>query len=183
MKKYPRIIALALALLMCVGLFAGCGSKKDPGKDWKYVQDAGKMVIGITDYEPMNYYDDDGTLIGFDTELAQAVCDYLGIDAEFIEIDWDYKETELNAYNIDCIWNGFTYTEERDQNLDFSEHYLYNQIVTVIRREDAAKYATVADLANAKICAEGGSSGESCISADPDLSKAQYTPWTAWSTP
>lgn len=176
MKKYSRILALVLMLVMCVALFAGCAGKaKTADKDWDYVKDAGKMVIGITDYEPMNYYDANGTLVGFDTDLTQAVCDYLGVDAEFIEINWDNKETELNSYNIDCIWNGFTYTEDRDKNLDFSEHYLYNQIVLVVRTEDLGKYTSTADLADARICAEGGSSGETCVLEDEYLSTADYT--------
>ncbi|HQQ88994.1 MAG TPA: transporter substrate-binding domain-containing protein [Oscillospiraceae bacterium] len=160
-----KLFALIMAMLMVAVLFSGCSEEtKDPSKDWDYLEKAGKLVIGITDYPPVNYYADDGTLIGFDTEFAQAVCDYLGIEPEFVEIDWDNKEIELNGYSIDCIWNGMTYTEERDENMDFSEKYLYNNIVAVIRTEDADKYKTVEDFANATLTAEGGSTGEARIS-------------------
>ncbi|HPR40649.1 MAG TPA: transporter substrate-binding domain-containing protein [Oscillospiraceae bacterium] len=159
-----KLFALIMAMLMVAVLFSGCSEEtQDPSNDWENVEKAGKLVIGITDYPPVNYYADDGTLIGFDTEFAQAVCDYLGIEPEFVEIDWDNKEIELNGYSIDCIWNGMTYTEERDENMDFSEKYLYNSIVAVIRTEDADKYKTVEDFANATLTAEGGSTGETRI--------------------
>lgn len=160
-----KIFALILAMLMVTALFGGCSEQtKDPAKDWDNVEKAGKLVIGITDYPPVNYYDDDGTLIGFDTEFATAVCAYLDIEPEFVEIDWDNKEIELNGYSIDCIWNGMTYTEERDENMDFSKNYLYNNIVAVIRTADADKYKTVEDFAAATLTAEGGSTGEARIS-------------------
>ncbi len=159
-----KLFALVMAMLMVAVLFGGCSQEtKDPAKDWDYVEKAGKLVIGITDYPPVNYYAEDGTLIGFDTEFAQAVCAYLDIEPEFVEIDWDNKEIELNGYSIDCIWNGMTYTEERDENMDFSKNYLYNNIVAVIRTADADKYKTAEDFASATITAEGGSTGEACV--------------------
>ena len=78
--------------------------------DLAYIQSNGKMVIGYTVYEPMNYTDADGNFTGFDTELATAVCEKLGVEPEFVEINWDTKETELAAKSIDCIWNGLTLT-------------------------------------------------------------------------
>ncbi|MBQ3403898.1 MAG: transporter substrate-binding domain-containing protein, partial [Oscillospiraceae bacterium] len=112
--------------------------------DFAFIKDKGTMVIGITDYEPMNYYAEDGSITGFDTDLAVAVCEKLGVTPEFVEIDWDNKEIELNSKNIDCIWNGFTYTPERDENMDFSYHYMYNQIVMVVRTADLDKYTPAA---------------------------------------
>jgi len=170
-----RSIALFLVLTLCFAALAGCSSKKNAADDLEYVKKNGEMIIGITDYEPMNYYAADGTIIGFDTELAQAVCDKLGITAKFVEIDWDNKEIELDSYKIDCIWNGFTYTAARDENLDFTKNYLYNGIVIVVRTDDLGKYASVSDLADAKIAAEGGSTAEEAILADAVLSKADYT--------
>lgn len=158
-----RFFAMALAMLMLAALLGGCDAEKDPAKDWDYVEKAGKLVIGITDYPPVNYYDESGALIGFDTEFAQAVCAKLGVEAEFVEIDWDNKEIELNGYSIDCIWNGMTYTAERDENMDFSKNYLYNNILAVIRAEDAETYKTAGDFAAAVVTAEGGSTGEGCV--------------------
>jgi polar amino acid transport system substrate-binding protein len=179
-----RIIAIALVAVLCVVTFAACsndkkdsktedeGSKTEAVDDLAKIEDAGKMVIGITDYEPMNYYDADGTLIGFDTEYAQLVCEKLGVEAEFIEIDWDNKEIELNAGEIDAIWNGMTYTEERDENMDFADPYVRNAIVVVVKKENAAKYKTAADLVSAKIAAEGGSTGAEAVADNEDLKDA-----------
>ncbi len=101
--------------------------------DWAYVQGNGKLIIGITYFAPMNYKDDNGELIGFETEFAKAVCDVLGIDAEFQEISWAAKETELASKNIDCIWNGMTITEERATNMSVSIPYMQNKQVKVVK--------------------------------------------------
>ncbi|MDR1815877.1 MAG: transporter substrate-binding domain-containing protein [Clostridiales Family XIII bacterium] len=146
------------------------------GSDLEKVTAAGKIVIGITDYEPMNYYEADNTLVGFDTEYAQAVCAQLGIEPEFIEIDWDNKELELNAGSIDAIWNGMTYTAARDENMDFSAPYLPNYIYVVVRSADAEKYKTKEDLASARIVSEGGSTGEEAVLEDEVLGQAEFTP-------
>ena len=169
-----KILTLALAALMVVMALAGCGST-ETASDLAYITEKGKMVIGYTVYAPMNYTDDAGNFTGFDTELAIAVCEKLGVEPEFIEIDWDTKEIELNAKNLDCIWNGFTITEEREENLDFSKPYIENKQVVVIRRADAAKYTDAASLAEAKLVAEISSAGESAIADDENLSKANYT--------
>ena len=108
--------------------------------DAAYIQGNGVLKIGYTYFEPMNYNDENGQLTGFDTEYAKRVCEELGLTPEFIEINWDTKEIELNSKNIDCIWNGFTYTPERDENMDFSYHYMFNQIVMVVRTDDLDKY-------------------------------------------
>ena len=85
----------------------------DPDSDLAYILDKGTLVIGITQYAPMNYYDESGELIGFDTEFAEALCAELGVTPEFIVIDWDTKELELKSKKIDCIWNGLTIKEDR----------------------------------------------------------------------
>ena len=133
------------------------------------------MVIGYTVYAPMNYTDDNGNFTGFDTELAIAVCEKLGVTPEFVEIDWDAKEIELNSKNIDCIWNGFTITEERKENISFTKPYIENKQVVVIKKADAEKYTDAASLAAAKLVAEISSAGESAIADDENLAKATYT--------
>lgn len=168
MKK--KLAALLVAV-MCMSLFAGCGSKK---KDLEYIKDNGEMIIGITIYEPMNYYDADGTLIGFDTEFAKAVCEKLGVKAKFQVIEWEQKEAELKSKTIDCIWNGLTVTEKRKENMAFSTSYVSNRQVAIIRKADAEKYATAEQMAGAKMIAEGGSAGETAIQADATLSKNPY---------
>ena len=143
--------------------------------DLEYVKNKGKLVIGYTVYAPMNYTDDNGEFVGFDTEVAKAVCAKLGVEPEFVEINWDTKEMELDSKMIDCIWNGFTITEEREENLDFSVPYILNKQVVVIRKADADTYKDTASLSGANLVAEVASAGESAISDDENLSKANYT--------
>lgn len=147
----------------------------NPESDLEYVKGKGKMTIGYTVYAPMNYTNDAGEFVGFDTEFAEAVCEKLGIEPEFVEINWDTKEVELEAKKIDCIWNGFTITKEREENLDFSIPYILNKQVVVIRKADADKYKDTASLAAANLVAETSSAGESAIKDDENLSKANYT--------
>jgi len=151
------------------------GGTPAAGSDLAYVKQQGELKIGITIYEPMNYYDANGKLIGFDTEFAQAVCKNLGVTPKFIEINWDTKEVELSAKNIDCIWNGFTITDDRKQSIAFSDPYIRNRQVAVIRAKDADKYKTTADMVNANIVAEQGSAGETAVQDDPSLKNAPYT--------
>jgi polar amino acid transport system substrate-binding protein len=171
MKK-TLLFMLAAVLALALG---ACGTKTDEAKDddLSYIQDKGTLVIGITEYEPINYYDENQKLIGFDTEFAEALCAKWGLTPEFVIINWDTKETELNAKNIDCIWNGLTVTEERRENMGFSEPYLRNEQVVVVRAADAGKYTDAASLAGAKIVAEAESAGESTVAAYAD--GAEYT--------
>ena len=170
MKKF---FALLLTALMVMSL-AACGSSaKD--SDAKYIEKKDKLLIGITIYEPMNYYDANGNLTGFDTEFAQAVCDKLGLKAEFVEINWDTKEIELNAKSIDCIWNGMTITEERAANMSISYPYVKNAQVVVVKADSAI--ASTADLIGKTVVAEIGSAGEGQIKGDDanaDLAQANY---------
>ena len=104
--------------------------------DYKYVMDKGELIIGITYFAPMNYENEKGELVGFETEFAKAVCAKLGVTAKFQEISWAAKETELAAKNIDCIWNGMTITEEREQNMSISIPYMQNKQVMVVKAEE-----------------------------------------------
>ena len=101
--------------------------------DLAYVKEKGELVIGMTLFAPMNYYDENKELIGFETEFAKAVCEKLGVTPKFVEINWDTKEIELNAKSIDCIWNGMTITEERLANMSISVPYMKNKQVMVAK--------------------------------------------------
>jgi len=161
MKKVGLII-LAVALCLAVVLsLAGCN--KD--KDWQYIEGKGKMVIAYTVFEPMNY-EEGGKLIGFDTELAEAVCKELGVKPVFQLIDWDNKFLELNSKSVDCLWNGFTVNEERAKEADFSVSYLYNKQIAVIRKTDEATYTNKETIKAGSLVAESGSAGEDVIKAD-----------------
>lgn len=172
-----RKIALLLVVVLCCSLFSACSNtpKFDPNADdWQYLQDKGEITIGITLYEPMNYYDNAGKLVGFDTEFAEAACAKLGLKPNFVEINWDTKEVELKAGTIDCIWNGLTIQDDRKENMDFSDPYVKNMQVVVIRKADAAKYTDTASLSDSRLVAEVSSAGEGAVAANADLAKANY---------
>jgi polar amino acid transport system substrate-binding protein len=122
----------------------------------------------------MNYYDESGKLIGFETEFAEAVCKKLGVEPKFQVIDWEQKENELKSRTIDVIWNGLTVTEERKENMAFSTAYVSNKQVIVIKDSNAAKYATVEGMAGASCVAENGSAGETAIKTNAVLSQNKY---------
>ena len=181
-----KIMAIFAAAAMCIGL-CGCSSNgsssgassagdsnESAGGDWSYIQNKGTLVAGITYYEPMNYLDENGELTGFETEFTKAVCEKLGVKAEFQVIDWNQKEMELNAKTIDAIWNGLTVTEDRKENMAFSTPYIRNKQVVVIKADNKDKYADIASMAGASVCAESGSAGQSAIASDQVLSGNKF---------
>ena len=151
---------------------AASGSTAAAESDLDDIKGKGKMVIGYTVYEPMNYTDADGNFTGFDTELATAVCEKLGVEPEFVEINWDTKETELAAKSIDCIWNGLTLTDDREENLACTKPYVKNAQVVVVK--DGTEYTSTADLVGKTVVAEAGSAGETTIQEDENLAQADY---------
>lgn len=167
-----KLLALLMALCMVFALVACGDSKKESeGKDdtkseasdWQKIKESGKLKIGITIYEPMNYKDKDGNLVGFDTEYAEAVCEKLGVEADFIEINWDTKETELESGNIDCIWNGFTIRDDLKEKIAFTDPYIKNKQVVVIQKANVKKYKDAKSFDGVSVAAESGSAGESAI--------------------
>lgn len=174
MKKFLGII-LAGAMLMVT--FTGCSpnsSNASTKEDWDYIAAKKQLVIGITLFEPMNYKED-GELTGFETEFAKAVCEKLGVEAKFQEIDWKTKEVELNAKNIDCIWNGLTIDADRKENMAISTPYMQNKQIMVTKAENAANYTTAESLKNATLVAEAGSAGETVATTDAFFKDAKYT--------
>ena len=151
---------------------ASSAAASDAASDLDYIKEKGSMVIGYTVYEPMNYTDADGNFTGFDTELATAVCEKLGVEPEFVEINWDTKVVELDAKSIDCIWNGMTLTEDIMANTATTKAYAKNAQVVVVK--DGTDYTSTADLADKTVVAEAGSAGEAAIQGDENLSKADY---------
>ena len=140
--------------------------------DLDYIKGKGKLVIGYTVYEPMNYTDADGNFTGFDTELATAVCEQLGVEPEFVEINWDTKIVELDAKSIDCIWNGMTLTDDIMANTATTKAYAKNAQVVVVK--DGTDYTSTDDLVGKTVVAEAGSAGEAAITDDENLSQADY---------
>ena len=162
-----KLLVLILTVVMCVG-FSACNAEAKT--DWDYISSKGELVIGITLYEPMNYYDADGKLTGFDTEFAEALCAKLGVTPKFQIIDWNSKESELNSKTIDATWNGLTIKEERKENMAFTTAYLRNKQCVVINSANADKYTTIDTMKGASVAAESGSAGEDAIKADAVLS-------------
>ena len=183
-----KIIALVLAVLMAAMcfVFAACGDKggeettvagetTETASDLDYIKANGKMIIGYTEFAPMNYKDDEGNFVGFETEFAKAVCEELGDEAQFQLIDWGAKETELKSKTIDCIWNGMTITPERKAEMEISTAYMANKQVLLVKAENADKYLTAEDLKGANIVAEIESAGEGVAKENELFAEAKYT--------
>ncbi|MCD8249172.1 MAG: transporter substrate-binding domain-containing protein [Lachnospiraceae bacterium] len=132
----------------------------DTDSDLAYVQEKGTLVVGITDFEPMDYKDEDGNWIGFDADMATAFAEYLGVEVEFVEIDWDNKILELDGKTIDCVWNGMTLTDEVMSAMDCSNAYSSNSQVVVLAADIAEDYVDVESLADLSFAVESGSAGE-----------------------
>lgn len=157
MKKILTIVLLVAVLATCA--LTGCGESTDS------TLSDGKLTIGYTIYPPMNYTDDKGDFVGFDTELAKLFCEKLGVSAEFVEINWDNKFIDLESKNIDVIWNGMTITDEVKEKTASSKAYFTNKQVVVCKASDAANYTSVASLSGKNVIVEGGSAGEEVATA------------------
>ncbi len=185
-----KIIALLLVAAM-VFCFAGCSPKNSEpssdsnltpeqakelvdslnaaadeiaNSDLAYVKDKGTLVVGITDFAPMDYTDDNGEWIGFDADMAKAFAASLGVAVEFIEIEWDNKIFELNGKTIDCVWNGMTLTNEVLGSMSCSKPYCDNAQVVVVKSDAAADYQTKESLSELSFAVEAGSAGQAAVS-------------------
>lgn len=159
-----KLLVLALSLVMVVMCFAACGNKDEGITEPDNVEDKKTIVVGYTIYEPMNYKDESGKLVGFDTELAEAVFGNLGYEIDFQLIDWTARYTDLSSGVIDCIWNGFTANSKDDdgvaraEKVDFSYNYMENRQVIVVKSD--SQIATAEDLNGLVGGVEGGSAGQ-----------------------
>lgn len=183
MKNMKKIISLALAFVICAFCLISCGktnsgtdteagtetkaanadTEAKSDSDLNYIKGKGTLIIGVTDYEPMDYQDENGDWTGFDAEVAKAVCEKLGVTPVFQEISWSAKESELASKTIDCIWNALTVDADRAANMALTDNYMVNRQVIVVRASDADKYADKDSFADATFVAEGGSAGEGVI--------------------
>ena len=162
--KRMKFFLLALALIFVLSAAFGCAKKEDK-----------TFTVGFdADFPPYGYIDENGEYIGFDLDLAAEVCTRRGWTLKLSPIDWNSKDFELESGAIDCIWNGFTITEERKEALTFSEPYVKNMQVVVIKAENADVYTDTASLSSANLVAEVASTGEGAIAEDENLSKANY---------
>ena len=188
MRKWKKAVSLMLTAAMALS-FAACGgsassassasgtagsSEAESGadsaaasenvasfteSDVAYVQDKGTLVVGMTDFAPMDYRDDSGEWIGFDADMAKAFAEYLGVEVEFLEINWDNKLMELDTKGVDAIWNGMTITDEVTNGASVSEPYCNNGQVVVLPADKAADYQDVESLSGLNFAVENGSAG------------------------
>lgn len=155
MKKLLAII-LAVILSAC---FTACGNSTSDS-DMAYVKEKGKLVVGITDFEPMDYKNENGEWIGFDADLAKLFAEKLGVDVEFVQITWGNKIFEINSKTIDVVWNGMTLNEEVKAGMDCSVPYLNNGQIVVLPADKAADFSTVEACRSLNFAVEDGSAGE-----------------------
>jgi polar amino acid transport system substrate-binding protein len=145
-----------------------------PQTDMEYIKEKGTLVVGITDFAPMDYLDEDGNWIGFDADIAKAFAESLGVTVEFTEINWDNKVMELDGKTIDCVWNGMTLTDEVKAAMECSAAYCNNSQVVIVPKDKAADYQTAEACKDLMFAVEAGSAGEAEVAA----LGYQYTPVT-----
>ena len=181
-----KLMALLLTGCVLATALVGCGAKQEATEapvaedaveapvaeedagaesDLAYVKDKGVLVVGITDFAPMDYKDESGEWIGFDADMAKGFAEKLGVEVEFVEIDWDNKILELDGKTVDCIWNGMTLTDEVKAAMDCSNAYCNNAQVVIVPADKAADYQTVESLEGLAFAAEAGSAGETEVMA------------------
>ena len=188
-----KLVALMLVGVMTAAMVTGCGSSTDTSasadaaedttadaeatedtaadtaadakSDLAYVKEKGTLVVGITEFEPMDYKDENGEWIGFDADMAKAFAESLGVTAEFQVIDWDNKILELDGKTIDCVWNGMTLTDEVTSAMECTNAYLNNAQVVVVPADVAEQYQDEESLKDLSFAVEAGSAGEAEVSA------------------
>ena len=176
MKNKFVICTLLLAVTASMLLLTGCGSQTDGDDSGADGQDAAKetLVVGLDDtFAPMGFRDEQGNLVGFDIDLAEAVCDELGMQAEFKPIDWNAKEMELKAGTIDCVWNGMSITPERQENMALTNKYLNNKIVLMALADSDVDVTSAKELADLKIGTQADSSALEMLKANEEYESFQ----------
>lgn len=158
-EKTMKKLAIFLLAALLLGCLFGCSSN-DASSDAQYVKDKGVLIVGITDFAPMDYQDADGEWIGFDADMAKAFAESLGVEVEFVEIEWDYKIMELDNKSIDVVWNGMTLTDEVTSAMECSDPYCNNAQVVIVSKDIADRYQTPDACKGLKFAVEAGSAGE-----------------------
>lgn len=172
MKNRVKILALVIALCI-VSVVSAKGSKEKGGEDTSLetIKDRGSLIMGLDDsFPPMGFRDENNNIVGYDIDLATEVCKRLGVELKLQPVDWAAKEQELNTGKIDCIWNGFTMTPEREEALAFTKPYLDNAQVVIVSNDSG--YKTLKDLAGKTIGLQAGSSAANAVESSEDFSNS-----------
>jgi len=162
-----KIISVILILTLALGMFAACGKTQPAAEDNSLtaIQENGVLILGLDDsFPPMGFRDDNGQIVGFDIDVATAVCEILGVELQTQPIDWSTKEVELNAGNIDCIWNGMSWNQERSESMSLSMPYLPNELALVVMNDSGIN--SMADLQGKTLAVQSGSSAEEIINSE-----------------
>ena len=154
-----RTVAMILMTAMTGLTVAGCGKAGKADSDVSYIKEKGTLVVGITDFAPMDYQEG-GEWVGFDADIARKVAADLGVEVQFVEIDWDNKILELNNKSIDCVWNGMTLTDEVKNSMNCSKPYCNNAQTVVISQDLSGNYPDTESLKGLSFAVEAGSAGE-----------------------
>lgn len=167
-----KVVALLLMATLLVSLIACGAPASESGEDnsLEYVKEKGTLVMGLDDAFPPYGYRDGDEIKGFDVDLAKEVCSRLGVELELQAINWDSKVMELNNKNIDCIWNGFTISEEMKEEILFTEPYVRNRQIIVVKTGSGIE--TKADLAGKKVGVQAGSSANEAIDNEPEVKES-----------
>ena len=170
-KRSLISLSFVLVLVFAVSaMFAGCNntSLSQGDNSWEKIKEKGVLVLGLDDnFPPMGFRDGKGEIIGFDIDVAREVCSRLGIELKLQPIDWSAKEQELNSGNIDCIWNGFTITEERKENVLFTEPYMKSRQIIIVLAN--SPYNQLSDLEGKKLGLQAESSADDALNASEDF--------------
>ena len=158
-KTSTKILICAFVLVLCAAFAFAGGKKEASSSDKAYVAGKGTLVVGITDFAPMDYKEGN-EWVGFDADMAVAFAKELGVKCEFIEIDWDSKSMELENKTIDCVWNGMTLTDGVKKAMATSNPYCNNAQIIVTKKALASSLKNAEDAKNLKFAVEAGSAGE-----------------------
>ena len=180
--KFKRLTSMVAAAAMSVCILAGCGGAdtgntttpagsaagsgaQSADQSLQYILDKGELVLGLDDsFPPMGYRDDNNEIVGFDIDVATAVCEKLGVELVTQPVDWDSKEMELNAKNIDCIWNGLSVSDERKESMNMSIPYMENHMALVVRPDDSIK--AIDDMDGKILAVQSGSTAEEALESE-----------------
>lgn len=165
------IMGISLCLIISISIIlTGCGQDKSKS-DWEYIKDKGTLVVGLDDtFAPMGFRDENDEIVGFDIDLAKAVGEELGVKVEFKPIDWDAKDGELKSKKIDCVWNGMSWTKDRDNSMSLSYKYMNNKII-VMSADNNINIKDSSELSNYKISTQADSSALDGLKADKNYDK------------